>query len=97
MDYYVYIIANKVNTCFYIGVTNNLARRLYEHRNKLVPGFAERYNCNKLIYFEMGGDAYSAISREKQLKHWSRSKKLELIKSMNPNMEDLGIKYELYE
>ena len=89
MNYYVYILTNKNNTTLYIGVTNNLKRRIYEHKNKLVDGFSKKYNLYKLIYFETTTDSYSAISREKQLKGWTRLKKLDLIKSQNPEFEDL--------
>ena len=89
MNYYVYILTNKNNTTLYIGVTNNLKRRIYEHKNKLVDGFSKKYNLSKLIYFETTTDSYSAISREKQLKGWTRLKKLDLIKSQNPEFEDL--------
>ena len=88
-DYYVYIITNKYNTTLYIGVTNNLARRIYEHKNKLIKGFSSKYNLNKLIYFEHTNDAESAIFRAKQLKNYSRAKKEKLIYSFNPEKIDL--------
>ena len=88
-NYYVYIITNSTNTTLYIGVTNNLPRRIYEHKNKLVDGFTKKYNINKLIYFEQTNDITQAIAREKQLKHWNRNKKDNLIKSINPNLIDL--------
>lgn len=87
--YYVYILSNWNNRVLYIGVTNNLERRLYEHKNKLVDGFTKNYNIDKLVYFEETDDVQSAIAREKQIKGWSRSKKDELIKSLNPTWEDL--------
>ncbi len=79
----------------YIGVTNNLARRAFEHRNKLVEGFTSKYNCHKLIYFEEYTDVMEAISREKQLKGWSRSKKEKLIKIKNPTWRDLSASLEM--
>ena len=90
-NYYVYIMTNCKNTVLYIGVTNNLERRVYEHKNKLVEGFSKRYNLNKLVYFECSQDIVIAIEREKQLKGWLRSKKISLIKSVNPNWNDLAI------
>ena len=87
--YFVYILANWDDSVLYICVTGNLERRLYEHRNGLVDGFTKKYNVHKLVYFEHTGDVYSAISREKQLKKWSRQKKNELIKRMNPDWVDL--------
>ena len=89
MDYYVYIISNKTNSTLYIGVTNNLKRRIYEHKNKLIDGFSKKYNLSKLVYFESTTDSYSAISREKQLKGWIRQKKIDLITSQNPEFKDL--------
>ena len=89
-DYYVYILTNKSNT-LYIGVTNDLYRRLYEHKIKLVSGFTEKYNIDKLIYYEVFDDPISAISREKEIKGWTRKKKIELIKMINPNFEELEI------
>ena len=88
--YFVYILANWSDSVLYIGVTGNLARRLYEHKNHLVDGFSSKYNTNKLVYFEETSDVYSAISREKQLKKWSRHKKNELICSTNPTWKDLS-------
>ena len=88
--YFVYILANWDDSVLYIGVTGNLPRRLYEHRNGLVDGFTKKYNVHKLVYFEHTNDVYGAISREKQLKKWSRSKKNTLISSMNPSWSDLS-------
>lgn len=87
---YVYIATNKSKT-LYIGVTNNLERRMMEHKSKLVPGFTSRYNIDKLVYFEESSDAKSAIEREKQLKGWLRSKKIKMIESMNPSWRDLSL------
>ncbi len=88
--YFVYILSNWNDSVLYIGVTSNLPRRLYEHREHLVPGFTNQYNLCKLVYYEDTNDVYSAISREKQLKKWSRSKKETLIQRMNPQWRDLS-------
>ncbi len=88
--YYVYILSNWDDSVLYIGVTGNLERRLYEHRNHLVDGFTSKYNTNKLVYFEDTPDVYAAISREKQLKGWTRKKKNTLIESKNPLWKDLS-------
>jgi len=87
--YYVYILTNKYNTVLYTGVTNNLTRRITEHKNKLINGFTEKYNINKLVYFEECSDIEAAIQREKNLKKWNRSWKIELIKKLNPELKDL--------
>jgi len=87
--YYVYILSNKYNNVIYVGITNDLIRRVYEHKNKLVEGFTEKYNVDKLVYYELFNDSINAITREKQLKGYSRKKKLELINSFNPEWEDL--------
>jgi putative endonuclease len=92
--YFVYILSNWDDSVVYIGVTGNLKRRLYEHRNGLADGFTKKYNVHKLVYFESTSDVYSAISREKQLKKWSRSKKDELIRRINPKWEDLSLAWE---
>ena len=89
-QYYIYITANKLNNVLYTGMTNNLLRRMDEHKNKLVRGFTERYNVNKLIYYEIFSDAYSAITREKQIKNLLRRKKIDLVKSINPDFKDLS-------
>ena len=88
-QYYIYILTNKYNTALYIGVTNNLERRLAEHRSGMIPGFKQKYNCHKLVYFETFSDVELAIAREKQLKKWSRSKKDWLIDTMNKDRTDL--------
>ena len=88
--YYVYILANWNNSVLYIGVTNDLERRLYEHREKTVTGFTEKYNLQKLVYVETTNDVKAAIAREKQLKGWSRAKKEALIVSINPAWNDLS-------
>lgn len=88
--YYVYILTNWSNKVLYVGITNNLERRLYEHQNKLIKGFTEKYNINKLVYFDSTTDIISAIEREKQIKGWTRCKKIDLIKSINPQWKDLS-------
>ena len=88
-QYYVYILTNYTNTVFYIGLTNNLRRRIYEHKSKIVAGFSLKYNLNKLVYFEIYDDVRDAIKREKQLKGGSREKKLVLVHRMNPDFIDL--------
>ena len=86
---YIYILTNKNNNVFYIGVTSNLKKRIWEHKNKVVEGFSKKYNLNKLVYYEVGEDILSAIEREKQLKNWHRQWKINLIKTQNPNFKDL--------
>ena len=88
-DYYVYIMASHRGT-LYIGVTNDLTRRIYEHRNKLEPGFTAKYNVSKLVYFEPTVDVTSAIAREKEIKAWRRSKKVALLENANPYWNDLA-------
>jgi len=90
----VYILTNKNNTVLYIGVTNNLIRRMYEHKNKLVDGFTKKYNLTKLVYYEATYNVQSAIEREKQLKNWHRKWKINIIKSMNPKWKDLSEGFE---
>ena len=85
----IYILTNKHDRVLYTGVTNDLKRRIFEHREGLVAGFTRRYNLHKLVYFEIANDAYAAISREKQIKAGSRAKKLALISTMNPEWRDL--------
>jgi len=87
--YYVYILTNYQNTTLYIGVTNNLIRRVTEHRTGEKDGFSKKYNLNKLVYFDLCEDVQEAIRREKQLKNWRRQWKLELIEKLNPKYEDL--------
>ena len=88
--YFVYMLTNWDDSVLYIGVTGNLQRRIYEHRMGLVEGFTKKYNVYKLVYFEQTNDVYSAISREKQLKKWSRHKKNILVNSINPQWQDLS-------
>jgi putative endonuclease len=85
----VYILTNKYHTVLYTGVTNNLARRIYEHREKLIDGFTNMFNINKLVYYETGGSAIGGIEREKQIKKMSRERKKKLISDMNPHWKDL--------
>ncbi len=87
--FYVYIMTNKNNTVLYTGVTNNIIRRVYEHKEKLIDGFTKKYNCSKLVWYEIYDDSYNAIAREKQIKAGSRKKKLDLINKMNPEWNDL--------
>ena len=89
-DYYVYILTNDRDKLLYIGVTNNLQRRVYEHKNGRFEGFTKDYGIHKLVYYEMCHDVKDAIKREKQLKNWRREKKIALIERMNPNWKDLG-------
>ena len=88
--YFVSILTNWDDSVMYIGITSNLPKRLYEHRNGLADGFTKKYNVHKLVYYENTNDVYSAISREKQLKGWRRSKKNALITKMNPDWHDLS-------
>ncbi|MEK7354284.1 MAG: GIY-YIG nuclease family protein [Chloroflexota bacterium] len=90
-QYYVYIVTNGWNRVLYTGVTNDLERRVCEHKNKVAEGFTKRYNAAKLVFYEIGEDVESAIAREKQLKGWLRKKKVALIESMNPEWRDLSL------
>jgi putative endonuclease len=87
--YYVYIMTNPTRTVLYTGVTNDLKKRVYQHKEKLVPGFTGRYNLNKLVFYEATPDVTSAIVREKQIKGGSRAKKITLVESLNPAWDDL--------
>jgi len=89
-SYYVYILTNKSRT-LYTGVTNDLERRVYEHKQKLIPGFTRKYNISRLVFFEVTPDVRAAISREKQIKGWTRTKKIALIESENPRWRDLSV------
>ncbi len=91
---FVYIMSNKVRSVLYIGVTNDLIRRVYEHKNELVDGFTKKYKCKYLLYYEYFDDIENAIKREKQLKNWRKSWKLDLIKRMNPDLRDLSKEIE---
>ena len=86
---YVYLMTNKTNSVIYTGVTSDLQKRIYEHKEKIIEGFTKRYNINKLVYYEVFDDIENAITREKQIKGGSRNSKLELIRSMNPSFRDL--------
>ncbi|MBR3293663.1 MAG: GIY-YIG nuclease family protein [Oscillospiraceae bacterium] len=88
--YYIYILTNWNNKVMYIGVTNDLVRRIYEHKNQLAGGFTQRYNIHKLVYVEETGDIKAALAREKQLKGWRREKKNALVESQNPAWKDLS-------
>jgi len=91
-NYWVYILASPSGT-LYIGVTNNLERRIYEHKKGLVKGFTEKYDCKKLVYHEFYSDIKQAIKREKEIKGWKRYKKETLIKSLNKNWNDLSLSF----
>lgn len=92
--YFVYLLTNKNHSVIYTGMTNNLLRRMVEHRSKLVPGFTKKYNVNKLVHYEIFETADSAITREKQIKAGSRAKKLELINTTNPEWRELFEDFE---
>jgi len=88
---FVYILANDTNVCLYTGVTNDLARRLYEHKQELdSKSFTAQYHVHKLVYYEEAPNPYAAITREKQIKSWNRKRKNALIESMNPKWKDLS-------
>ena len=90
MTYYVYILSNTTNSTIYTGVTNNLVKRIYEHKNTLDPdSFTARYHIHKLVYYEATSDVTTAIEREKQIKSWNRKRKNQLVDGMNPRWEDL--------
>ncbi len=90
MEYYVYILANVTNTTIYVGVTNDLIRRVYEHKNKMDPNsFSAKYDIHKLVYYESTPDVRAAIEREKQIKGWNRARKNKLVATKNPQWEDL--------
>ena len=93
-NYYVYILTNFNNKVMYIGVTNNLERRLYEHKNGIFEGFTKKYNVKKLVYFEETNNIIEAIQREKELKKWRREKKLDLIRTFNSKFEFLNHHFE---
>ena len=92
-SYYVYILTNDWGNVMYIGMTNDLERRLFEHKHELVPGFTQRYHVHKLVYFEETPDVRSALEREKQLKGWTRKRKNELVESVNPAWKDLSLSW----
>jgi len=86
---YVYIMTNKNNTVLYTGVTSNIVSRIHQHKNKTIKGFTSKFNCTKLVYFEIGNGMEGCILREKQIKAGSRQKKIQLIEGMNPQWKDL--------
>ncbi len=92
-SFYVYILTNKVNTTFYIGITNDIERRIYEHKYKQNEGFSSKYNLNKLVYYEEFNSSFDAINRGKQLKNWHRDWKIKLIKEQNPLLKDISIEW----
>jgi putative endonuclease len=87
--YYVYVLASRIGGTLYIGVTGDLVRRVYQHKEKLVKGFTKKYDVTRLVYFEQFGEIGAAIRREKQLKRWNRAWKIRLIEETNPNWDDL--------
>ncbi len=93
-NYYVYLLTNWNDKVIYVGMTNDLQRRLYEHKNKSVRGFTSRYNVNKLVYFEHTTYVLEAIAREKEIKKWRREKKNRLVESMNPEWKDLSVEWQ---
>jgi len=95
--YYVYMITNWNNKVLYTGVTNDLVRRVHEHREKKIPGFTSRYNLHKLVFFESSTDVNAAIAREKEIKGWIRRKKNALIKTINPEWNDLAIEFGIID
>lgn len=88
-QYFVYILASKKDGVLYVGVTNDLKKRIYQHKNMLVEGFTKKYYVHRLVYFEVADNVYSAITREKQLKKWERKWKIDLIEKENPEWKDL--------
>ncbi len=88
-EYYVYILSNQSMNVLYTGVTNDLKRRIHEHKNKLIDGFTKKYNVNRLVHYEVYSEIIEALGREKQIKGWARNKKNDLIKIGNPNWKDL--------
>jgi putative endonuclease len=89
MGYYVYILASRKDGAIYVGITNDIVRRIYEHRTKVIQGFTSKYNITRLVWFEIYDDPISAISREKELKKWKRVWKVQLIEAQNPQWNDL--------
>ena len=92
--YSVYILTNPEETTLYIGVTGNLKKRIWEHKNNVVEGFTKKYNISKLVYYEITEDVETALNREKQLKNWQRQWKIDLIKTLNPEFKDLSLEWE---
>jgi len=94
-NYFVYILANSRNGTIYIGVTNDIERRIYEHKHKIVKGFSSKYNLNKLVYCEYFNNINDAITREKNIKKWKRQWKIELIEKENPTWRDLFLDWNI--
>ncbi len=92
-NYYIYLLTNWNNKVMYVGMTNNLERRVYEHKQKLIKGFTSKYNIHKLVYFEQFSNAQDAIAREKQIKKWRREKKNNLVMTLNPEWKDLSLEW----
>ena len=90
--YFIYVLASR-SRVLYVGVTNDLERRVFEHKQKLVPGFTAEYDVDRLIYFESTPDVFAAIRREKQIKGWRRNRKVALIESVNPDWDDLSLRW----
>ncbi len=88
-QYYIYILASKKNGTLYVGVTNNLIKRVYEHKNNLIDGFTKKYGVHNLVYYEVFDNIYDALTREKRIKKWMRKWKIELISKLNPEWKDL--------
>jgi len=88
--YYIYLLASKKNGTLYVGITNNLRRRIFEHKNKLIDGFTKKHGVDQLVYFEQHSDVRAALAREKSLKKWKRTWKLELVEKINPEWKDLS-------
>jgi putative endonuclease len=88
-QYYIYILASKKNGVLYNGMTNDLMKRVFEHKKKMIDGFTKKYNVNKLVYYELTNQPQDAINREKRLKKWKQEWRIELIEKMNPNWKDL--------
>ena len=89
-QYYVYLLTNRNSKVMYIGMTNDLRRRVYQHKKKLIPGFSQKYNVDRLVYYETTTDARAAIAREKEIKKWRREKKNNLVIAANPEWKDLS-------
>ncbi|HJD55357.1 MAG TPA: GIY-YIG nuclease family protein [Rickettsia endosymbiont of Pyrocoelia pectoralis] len=92
-EYYVYILSNKCNGTLYVGVTSDIIKRIWQHKQKIIKGFTTKYDIDKLVYFEQFNDINLAIGREKRLKEYKRKWKLDLINSSNPNWEDLYVEF----
>lgn len=93
MPYYVYLLTNKNNKVMYVGMTNDLMRRVHEHKNGVVEGFTKKYRVHKLVYYEVSESVLAAIEREKEIKKWRREKKNQLVEKVNPTWEDVSLKW----